>query len=181
MFTQHIDYVLFFKDSVRGLQPGAPVEFRGIRLGTVGKVPFFIPGLKQSLNDDYRIPVEIRIEPERLINQLGGDPNIRAHIDDLINRGLRASLKNRQPGSPARCISISTSIRKAPPRGKIQEFGGYPIIPTVSGGLAQIQQRLMDALDKINNLPINPLLEQATSTRRRARKPCSVSRLRSTT
>lgn len=28
----------------------------------------------------------------------------------------------------------------------------------------QIQQRLMDALDKINNLPINPLLEQATST-----------------
>jgi paraquat-inducible protein B len=28
---------MFFKDSVRGLQPGAPVEFRGIRLGTVGK------------------------------------------------------------------------------------------------------------------------------------------------
>jgi paraquat-inducible protein B len=53
---------------------------------------------------------------------------------------------------------------KAPPRGKIQEFGTYPIIPTISGGLAQIQQRLMDALDKINNLPINPLLEQATTT-----------------
>jgi paraquat-inducible protein B len=44
VFTEHIDYVMFFKDSVRGLQPGAPVEFRGIRLGTVGKVPFFIPG-----------------------------------------------------------------------------------------------------------------------------------------
>jgi paraquat-inducible protein B len=34
-------------------------------------VPFFIPGLKQNINDDYRIPVEVRIEPERLINQLG--------------------------------------------------------------------------------------------------------------
>ncbi|VEB07136.1 paraquat-inducible protein B [Klebsiella pneumoniae] len=33
VFTEHIDYVMFFKDSVRGLQPGAPVEFRGIRLG----------------------------------------------------------------------------------------------------------------------------------------------------
>lgn len=33
---------MFFKDSVRGLQPGAPVEFRGIRLGTVGQVPFFV-------------------------------------------------------------------------------------------------------------------------------------------
>lgn len=38
---------MFFKDSVRGLQPGAPVEFRGIRLGTVGQVPFFVPGLQQ--------------------------------------------------------------------------------------------------------------------------------------
>jgi paraquat-inducible protein B len=93
VFTQHIDYVMFFKDSIRGLQPGAPVEFRGIRLGTVGKVPFFIPGLKQNLNDDYRIPVEVRIEPERLINQLGADPDIRKHIDDLMNRGLRGSLK----------------------------------------------------------------------------------------
>jgi paraquat-inducible protein B len=56
-------------------------------------VPFFIPGLYQHLNEDYRIPVEVRIEPERLISQLGGDPNIRTHIDDLINRGLRGSLK----------------------------------------------------------------------------------------
>ena len=39
---------------------------RGIHLGTVGKVPFFIPGLKQRLNDDYRIPVEVRVEPQRL-------------------------------------------------------------------------------------------------------------------
>ncbi|HBT4636952.1 TPA: intermembrane transport protein PqiB [Klebsiella pneumoniae] len=163
VFTEHIDYVMFFKDSVRGLQPGAPVEFRGIRLGTVGKVPFFIPGLKQRLNDDYRIPVEVRVEPQRLINQLGGDPNIRAHIDDLINRGLRGSLKTGNLVTGALYIDLDF-YPKAPPRGKIQEFNGYPMIPTISGGLAQIQQRLMDALDKINNLPINPLLEQATST-----------------
>lgn len=163
VFTQHIDYVMFFKDSIRGLQPGAPVEFRGIRLGTVGKVPFFIPGLKQNLNDDYRIPVEVRIEPERLINQLGADPDIRKHIDDLMNRGLRGSLKTGNLVTGALYIDLDF-YPKAPARGKFQEFGGYPIIPTVSGGLAQIQQRLMDALDKINNLPINPLLEQATST-----------------
>ncbi|MGT4676476.1 intermembrane transport protein PqiB, partial [Aeromonas caviae] len=163
VFTQHIDYVMFFKDSIRGLQPGAPVEFRGIRLGTVGKVPFFIPGLKQNINDDYRIPIEVRIEPERLINQLGADPDIRKHIDDLMNRGLRGSLKTGNLVTGALYIDLDF-YPKAPARGKMQEFGGYPIIPTVSGGLAQIQQRLMDALDKINNLPINPLLEQATST-----------------
>ena len=105
----------------------------------------------------------MRIEPERLINQLGTDPDIRKHIDDLMNRGLRGSLKTGNLVTGALYIDLDF-YPKAPARGKFQEFGGYPIIPTVSGGLAQIQQRLMDALDKINNLPINPLLEQATST-----------------
>jgi paraquat-inducible protein B len=68
-----------------------------------------------------------------------------------------------------RCISISTSIRKHRDY-RYPEFGGYPIIPTVSGGLAQIQQRLMDALDKINNLPLNPLMEQATNSLAQSQK-----------
>jgi paraquat-inducible protein B len=126
-------------------------------------VPFFIPGLHQRLNDDYRIPVQVRIEPERLINQLGGDPDLRAHLDQLIDRGLRGSLKTGNIVTGALYVDLDF-YPKAEPRGKFREFGGYEIVPTVSGGFAQIQQRLMDALDKINNLPINPLLEQATSS-----------------
>ncbi|STD18999.1 paraquat-inducible protein B [Enterobacter asburiae] len=59
---------------------------------------------------------------------------------------------------------IWTSTRKAPPITGIREFGGYKIIPTVSSGLAQIQQRLMETLDKINNLPLNPMIEAATNS-----------------
>ncbi len=43
-------------------------------------------------------------------------------------------------------------------------MAGLEIIPTVSGGLSQIQQKLMDALDKINSLPLNPMINQATGT-----------------
>lgn len=42
------------------------------------------------LDDDYRIPVLIRIEPERLINQIGEDRDIGEHISDLLNRGRAA-------------------------------------------------------------------------------------------
>ena len=93
LYTDHIDYLMFFKDSVRGLQPGAPVEFRGIRLGTVSKVPFFAPNMRQTFNDDYRIPVLIRIEPERLKMQLGENTDVVKHMAELLQRGLRGSLK----------------------------------------------------------------------------------------
>lgn len=163
LYTDHIDYLMFFKDSVRGLQPGAPVEFRGIRLGTVGQVPFFVPGLKQVLDDDYRIPVLIRIEPERLVNQIGANQDIGAHIKDLLNRGLRGSLKTGNLVTGALYVDMDF-YPKAPPINGMRDFDGYTIIPTVSSGLAQIQQRLMETLDKINNLPLNPMIEAATSS-----------------
>ncbi|WP_220711308.1 intermembrane transport protein PqiB [Enterobacter cancerogenus] len=163
LYTDHIDYLMFFKDSVRGLQPGAPVEFRGIRLGTVGQVPFFVPGLRQVLDDDYRIPVLIRIEPERLINQIGENQDIGAHITELMNRGLRGSLKTGNLVTGALYVDMDF-YPKAPAITGQREFGGYKIIPTVSSGLAQIQQRLMDTLDKINNLPLNPMIEAATNS-----------------
>lgn len=163
LYTDHVDYLMFFKDSVRGLQPGAPVEFRGIRLGTVGKVPFFAPGMRQVLDDDYRIPVLIRIEPERLINQVGDTPDIAQHIEGLMKRGLRGSLKTGNLVTGALYVDMDF-FPKEPPVKEIREFSGYKIIPTVSSGLAQIQQRLMETLDKINSLPLNPMIQQATNT-----------------
>ncbi|MDA8479206.1 intermembrane transport protein PqiB [Citrobacter sp. Awk 4] len=163
LFTDHIDYLVFFKDSVRGLQPGAPLEFRGIRLGTVSKVPFFVPNMRQVFNNDFRIPVLIRIEPERLKAQLGENTDVGAHLQELLNRGLRASLKTGNLVTGALYVDLDFYPKEPPLKG-IREFSGYQIIPTVSGGLAQIQQRLMEALDKINNLPLNPMIEQATNT-----------------
>ncbi len=163
LYTDHIDYLMFFKDSIRGLQPGAPLEFRGIRLGTVSKVPFFSPNMRQVFNNDYRIPVLVRIEPERLKAQLGEDTDVGAHLAELLKRGLRASLKTGNLVTGALYVDLDF-YPKDPPITGVREFNGYQIIPTVSGGLAQIQQRLMEALDKINNLPLNPMIEQATNT-----------------
>ncbi|ELY3982253.1 intermembrane transport protein PqiB [Cronobacter muytjensii] len=163
LYTEHIDYLLFFKDTIRGLQPGAPVEFRGIRLGTVAQVPFFVPGLRQAVNTDYSIPVLVRIEPERLANQIGEDPDVANHLHDLMKKGLRATLKTGNLVTGQLFVDLDF-YPKAPPVTKIASYNGYPVIPTVSSGLAQIQQRLMDTLDKINNLPLNPMIEQATNT-----------------
>lgn len=46
----------------------------------------------------------------------------------------------------------------------LASMDGYPVLPTVNGGLTQIQQKLISVLDKINGLPLNPMVEQATKT-----------------
>ncbi|ATF93396.1 paraquat-inducible protein B [Cedecea neteri] len=163
LFTDHIDYLMFFKDSIRGLQPGAPVEFRGIRLGTVAQVPFFNESMRQKLNDDFRIPVLIRIEPERLKNMVGNEADIPSNLKALIQRGLRASMKTGNLITGALYIDLDFYPNEKTVT-EIPSISGYPVIPTMSGGLAQIQQKLLETLNKINNLPISPMLEQATNT-----------------
>lgn len=163
LYTQHIDYLMFFKDSVRGLQVGAPVEFRGIRLGTVAQVPYFSNRLHQALSSDYRIPVKIQIEPERLATQFGESPDIRGHLPALIERGLRGSLKTGNLVTGALYIDLDF-YPKEPAVSNVKTFDGINIIPSVSGGLAQIQQRVMETLDKFNNLPLTPMVQQATNT-----------------
>ncbi len=80
----------------QGVEHRGEIEFRGIRLGTVSKVPFFAPNMRQTFNDDYRIPVLIRIEPERLKMQLGENADVVEHLGELLKRGLRGSLKKKR-------------------------------------------------------------------------------------
>ncbi|WP_034946464.1 intermembrane transport protein PqiB [Erwinia oleae] len=163
LYTLHKDFLMFFSDSIRGLQPGAPVEFRGIRLGTVAEVPYKSNKVAQQLDNDYRIPVLIRIEPDRFQSMLGKDFDIDQHLKDGIKNGLRASLKSANLLTGSLYIDLDF-YKNAKPVAGVTSFAGYKLIPTVSGGLAQIQQKLMDALDKINNLPLNPVLNEATGT-----------------
>ena len=163
LYTTHTDFLLFFTDSIRGLQVGAPVEFRGIRLGTVSQVPYTIPGVNQALNNDYRVPVLIRIEPDRFVNRLGGDFNLEQHLQEGKKRGLRATLKTGNLLSGALYIDLDF-YDNAPTYKGPNEVAGLEVIPTVSGGLSQIQQKLTAALDKINGLPLNPMITEATGT-----------------
>ena len=49
----------------------APRSSSAASAGTVAQVPFYKDGMAQRTDNDYRIPVLIRIEPDRLHKQLG--------------------------------------------------------------------------------------------------------------
>lgn len=157
----HKDYLLFFSDSVRGLQPGAPVEFRGIRLGTVAQVPFYKKDIQQHLTNNYRIPVLIRIEPDYFRKQVGDSFEFKNNPKDAAKYGICASLKSANMLTGVLYIDLDFY-----PREKIRqephELFGYPLIPTISSSLIQIQKKLIQVLDKINMTPLNPMINAAT-------------------
>ncbi|MGP1924552.1 MAG: intermembrane transport protein PqiB [Arsenophonus sp. NEOnobi-MAG3] len=159
LYTVHKDFILFFFDSVRGLQPGAPVEFRGIRLGTVIEVPFNSEKFRQKLDNEFRIPVLIHIEPGRI----SSDIDLEKEFSVALREGLRAALKSANLITGALYVDLDFYPGKEQWKESLK-VADYDIIPTVSGGLSQIQQKVIEALDKINQVPIEPMISQAINT-----------------
>ncbi|HGJ5875259.1 MAG TPA: intermembrane transport protein PqiB [Arsenophonus sp.] len=159
LYTKHKDFILFFTDSVRGLQPGAPVEFRGIRLGTVIEVPFDSDKLRQKLDNEFRIPVLIHIEPGRV----SSDIDLEKEFAVALKKGLRAALKLANLITGALYVDLDFYPEKGQWEGPLK-VADYDIIPTISASLSQIQQKVVEALDKINRIPIEPMISQATNT-----------------
>ncbi len=165
LYTEYKEYVMFFDESIRGLQVGAPVEFRGIRLGTVAQAPLVTTNFKQDINMDYRIPVLIRVEPARFEKIIGKQFDYQKQLADAQSMGLRASLKTANLLTGALFIDLDFYPKARDNSTEpLRVVDGYPVLPTVGGGLSQIQQKLMAVLDKVNDLPLTPMVSEATKT-----------------
>lgn len=93
LFSDDIEYVLYFDGSVSGLNIGAPVVFRGVPMGQVTRI-----SLEANPRDaSVTIPVYIRLDENSIVRAgVTGEltDNFRQEIlRRLIQRGLRARLQ----------------------------------------------------------------------------------------
>ncbi len=188
LYSQYLEYLLFFDESIRGLTPGAPVEYRGVRIGTVTAVPYFFK-IKNPLQVAFTkgIPVLVRIESGRLYDNLTL-AELQQELEQAVGNGLRAVLKtgnlltgglyidlnqqelaeNDKPaavpavtGDAADSANVQTAALVESP---IAEFAGYKLLPTARSGLGHIEQKVLQALEKINNLPVEQVLADSSAT-----------------
>lgn len=118
-------------------------------------------GLDQRLDANYRIPVLVHIEPERIEENMGDNFDLRQHLLGIRHSGLRAALKSSNLITGALYIDLDFYPNAKPWKGP-DVINGIPIMPTVSGGLAQLQQKVTAVLDKLNALPLEPMISAAT-------------------
>ena len=156
-YTEYKEFLIMLSESISGLVEGAPVEYHGIRLGTVSKVPFYTSEmLNKTFILNQRVPVLIRIEPDRLSELVDEKIDIATLIMDEQKNGLRASLKTSNMFTGALFIDLDFYPElKNKYNAKLSTLYGYNTIETTSTGIAQIQAKVMQLLDNFNNLPLN--------------------------
>ncbi|MGR5076328.1 intermembrane transport protein PqiB [Photobacterium swingsii] len=157
VFDQYLEYVMMFDESVRGLNVGAPVEYRGIRIGTVKKVPLHLPSKEQGFSTK-QIPVLVRIELGRVYKNIDS-ADLQALKHSLSNefaKGLRATLKTGSFLTGA--LFIDTEVYEKADSYPVKHYEQYDIFPTQAGGFAEIQKQVTTLLDKFNDLPLEETL-----------------------
>ena len=154
-----VPYVLYFDESVRGLSVGAPVEFRGIRIGSVQEISI----RKSEEGRRLRIAVLIGLEPERVpfadnshVHELSEQ---HKHFDkllqDLVAQGLRAQLVPGNLLTGQLIVDLGMLPDAVPAR--IDYSGVYPELPTTTGTINGITQRISSILDKLEQVPFDAI------------------------
>lgn len=164
MYESYLPFAMLFSESIRGLQPGAPVEYRGIRIGTVKKVPLHLSA--QNAITTANIPILAHIELERIYDLTATsetEAQLAQSFQQAFKKGLRASLKTGNLLSGA--LYIDTDFYPDTPETEAdQTYFGYPVFPTVEGEFVQFQRQVGNILDKLNKLPLETTLQNLDST-----------------
>ncbi len=151
-FSYREYYLLYFDETIRGLSPGAPVEFHGIRIGEVISVRL----LFDQDNMTFRIPVLIAIEPDRV--EFSGELAISEHevMNKLVEKGLRAQLGIGNLLTGQCYVSLGIHEDAAPQRIGYED--AFPVLPTIPKTMEEIAATAKKMLERFNNLPLENTL-----------------------
>ncbi|MBE0365969.1 paraquat-inducible protein B [Pseudoalteromonas ulvae UL12] len=164
-YFEHDYYIIEFEQSIRGLKVGAPVEYRGTRVGTVVETPaiLVVDGTPAHfMSDNTAVPVMIKIEYRRIYHQAKVAKDFWQNNAQLwIERGLRASLK---PGNLLTgAVYVDLDFYPDPDPYQVRNLGNYQVFPSVSSGLSVLTNQVSETLAKINKLNVEQSLIQLNS------------------
>jgi paraquat-inducible protein B len=162
-YRYSIEYVVQFNQSIRGLRPGAPVEYRGMPLGQVERV--MMTEMSRTVDSSGQaISILLRLEPGRFVmpDSPEGVERLQQTLDAAVGEGLRASLStgNLLTGG----LYVSMDFFPNAEAAAQEEYAGRKTIPTISSGLDGIAQKLTMFLDKLNELPLEGTVTEAKNT-----------------
>jgi paraquat-inducible protein B len=165
LLKEKLDYVLYFDRSVEGLYVGSPVNFRGVKVGSVSDIAVELDLGNEA--SSVRTPVYIQLTVGG-VRQAGVDVDsaldAREVVDVLVQRGLRASMKAQSLVTGQISIELDfhpgTEPRLSGFAKEIQEF------PTIASSFDEITQTATETAALLRKLPLEDLFNQVIGVAR---------------
>jgi len=158
--------LMYFNQSLRGLVPGAPVDFRGVVIGEVKSIGVEFDRAER----EFRMPVLVQIYPDRLRRRETGQPQPgtesratqQERLRFLAEKGLRAQLRNGNLLTGSVYVALDF-FPKAPP-AKIDLTKSPIELPTVANSLDEIQSQVQEIASKLNKVPYEQIAQDLRTT-----------------
>jgi paraquat-inducible protein B len=166
-------FSVYFPGSVKGLSMGAPVTFRGVKVGEVYDVQAI---LTERLEAPVQIEVVIEIQhsvvkvpPGQTVpDALAPKASREAFAQGLLDRGIRARMISASFLTGQKYIDLDF-LPKEPPR-----FAGlhprYPELPTSPTAMERLGDRAETIVTKLAELPVEQMLDDLRNTLQAARE-----------
>lgn len=151
--------VLNFDQSVRGLSPGAPVDFRGVTVGQVRSIGIEYQRDKKA----FRMPVVVELYPSRMglrEKDVADDTRKLAIVQSLVQRGMRAQLRTGNLLTGQLYVALDF-FPKAPLPADLDLNASLPEFPTTPGTFDELQAKLGDIVTKIDKVPFDQIGQDA--------------------
>lgn len=158
LWSKPVEYVVYFTGALDGLDVGADVTYRGVKVGSVYDIRL---SYDRKINDVI-MPVVIRINSNPGAARATG-PQLDRSIARLLERGLRAQLQ--VPSLLTGKAIVALDFFPGQP-GYVREGDstGLVAIPTVPSRIDQAADLLRDLAESVRSVPLKETLESANRT-----------------
>jgi len=151
-------YLMRFASSVRGLNVGAPIEYKGIKIGEVIDV-----SLNTEETSDKNLYVYVAIEPQRFdANASTTLEDFDKRLDLMIADGVRGRISTSSLITSAKYIDLIHS--EDAEEAFLIRSEGYAEIPTLEEISKQVVEQATSLVGKLNSIPYGEIGKDLASS-----------------
>ena len=152
-----IPYSIVFEDNVSGLQSGAAVEFRGIKIGEVTSLSAEFEDQGEEIAD-IKLIAKVGLNPKALgLPPAATEQITSVFLGSAVDAGLRARLVRASLLTGGLKVELIELDRPAP-ASITRDENGLGIIPSVPADLPDNTASAEGMFKRINDLPIEELI-----------------------
>jgi len=150
LFTKPQRFAVYFDESVHGLDPGAPVKVRGVRVGRVADVSVRFDSAKHVSSVEVLCEVTknvlVGVDGKRI------DFSASGRIEQLVKDGMRAELAVQGLATGLLYVELSFHEEQEYPLPDNLPQADLPVVPSVPSAIAEFTASITDLLAKLRQI-----------------------------